>query len=341
MSKGVVPLIDIGPFLHGGSEDKARVAAEVDKACREIGFLVVSGHGVPEKLIADLHAMSDAYFGLPHWEKMRHKLPADRLRGYSPSESHSLAYSMDEEMPTDLRESFNTGPFDHPFDEYHFGAAGAPYFPPNIWPDRPGNMRELCENYYREMETLAGTLMRIFALGLGLDENFFEDKIDRHITCFCINHYPAQPDAPKPNQLRGGAHCDYGSLTIVHTDTDIGGLQVLRKDGEWETVPHIPGAFNINIGDLMADWTNDQWVSTMHRVTNPPREAAHLSKTSMLFFHQPNYDAPVECLANCHGPDNPPKYAPITSGEHLTRKFEKLRAPEFESTFESSAISSE
>ena len=331
MNNSIVPFIDIAPFLHGGADDKARVAAEVDKACREIGFLVVSGHDVPDALIDAMHGMSDDYFALPHWEKMRHKIPADRLRGYSPSEHHSLAYSMDEETPEDLREAFNMGPFDHALDEYHFGEGGARYFAPNIWPDRPGNMRQLCEEYFREMEKLAGTLMRIFALALGLDETFFEDKIDKHITNFCINHYPAQAEPPKEKQLRGGAHCDYGSLTIVHTDTDIGGLQVFRKDGTWETVPRIAGSFAINIGDLMAEWTNDQWVSTLHRVTNPPRDKAHLSKTSLLFFHQPNYDAAVECLPNCHGADNPPKYAPTTSGEHIIAKFEKLRAPEFES----------
>ncbi|MBT5038245.1 MAG: isopenicillin N synthase family oxygenase [Rhodospirillaceae bacterium] len=331
MNNSIVPFIDIAPFLHGGADDKARVAAEVDKACREIGFLVVSGHDVPDALIDAMHGMSDDYFALPHWEKMRHKIPADRLRGYSPSEHHSLAYSMDEETPEDLREAFNMGPFDHALDEYHFGEGGARYFAPNIWPDRPGNMRQLCEEYFREMEKLAGTLMRIFALALGLDETFFEDKTDKHITNFCINHYPAQAEPPKEKQLRGGAHCDYGSLTIVHTDTDIGGLQVFRKDGTWETVPRIAGSFAINIGDLMAEWTNDQWVSTLHRVTNPPRDKAHLSKTSLLFFHQPNYDAAVECLPNCHGADNPPKYAPTTSGEHIIAKFEKLRAPEFES----------
>ncbi|MDA0229813.1 MAG: isopenicillin N synthase family oxygenase [Proteobacteria bacterium] len=330
MSEGIVPLIDIGPFLHGGPADKARVAAQVDKACREIGFLVISGHDVPADLLADVHKMSDDYFALPFWEKMRHKLPADRLRGYSPQESHSLAYTMDEDAPTDLRESWNMGPFDHAFDEYHFGNAGARYFPPNIWPDQPGNMRNLCETYYRAMEKLAGDLMRIFALALGLEEDFFEPKIDKHITCLCINYYPAQPKPPLEKQLRGGAHCDYGDLTIVHTDTDIGGLQVHRKDGEWETVPYMPGTFAVNIGDLMADWTNDQWVSTLHRVTNPPRDKAHLSKTSLLFFHQPNYDAKVECLPHCQGPDNPPKHAPTTSGEHITAKFEKLRAPEFD-----------
>ncbi len=81
----------------------------------------------------------------------------------------------------------------------------------------------------------------------------------------------------------------------------------------------------------MADWTNDQWVSTLHRVNSPLRDKAHLSKTSLLFFHQPNHDAPVECLPHCHSPDNPPKHAPTTSGAHIAAKFEKLRAPEFES----------
>ena len=91
MSQGIVPLIDIAPFLHGGAADKARVAAEVDEACHEIGFLLISGHDVPAALIADMHAMTNEYFTLPYWEKMRHKLPADRMRGYSPAESHSLA----------------------------------------------------------------------------------------------------------------------------------------------------------------------------------------------------------------------------------------------------------
>ena len=101
------------------------------------------------------------------------------------------------------------------------------------------------------------------------------------------------------------------------------------KDGSWSSVPHIPGTFVINLGDLMAQWTNDRWVSTLHRVTNPPRDKAHLSKTSLLFFHQPNYDAAIECIPSCADADNPPKYAPTTSGEHITMKFAKLRAPEF------------
>jgi isopenicillin N synthase-like dioxygenase len=324
----MVPLIDIAPFLHGTDAEKKRVASAVDAACRDIGFLIIQGHDVSQALIDDMHEVSHKYFARPFWEKMRHKLPTDRMRGYSPMESHSLANSFGEAAPADLREQFNMGPFDHAFDEYHFGDDGARFFPPNIWPERPEHLRPLYETYYRSMERLAADLMRIFAVALGIPETFFDRKIDKHITSLCVNHYPGQSEPPKEGQLRGGAHCDFGSLTIVHTDTDVGGLQVRLKDGTWSTVPHIPGSFVINLGDLMAQWTNDRWVSTLHRVANPPREKAHVSKTSLLFFHQPNYDATVECIPSCADADNPPKYPTTTSGEHIMMKFAKLRAPE-------------
>ncbi len=320
-----VPLIDIAQFLDGS--DKSGVAAQLDAACRKIGFLVVQGHGVDPALIAEMHRISKAYFDLPFWEKMRFKMPPDRYRGYTPYGAESLSYSLDEALPPDLKESFSMGPFDHAFDEYHFGAAGTRYFAPNFWPAQPAAMQKVWETYYAEMDRLARDLMRIFAVALGLKEDWFADKIDRHITNFSVIHYPGQENTtPKAGQSRAGAHTDYGSLTIVQTDTDVGGLEVQTRDGKWSAVPWIPDTFAINLGDLMSDWTNDQWVSTLHRVANPPRDKAHVSKTSLLFFHQPNYDAVIECIPTCTDADNPPRHAKITSGDHVTRKINKHRS---------------
>jgi isopenicillin N synthase-like dioxygenase len=321
----VVPIIDIAPYRLGGESEKAQVAREIDAACRDIGFLMVSGHGVADSLIAEMYESAAAYFALPYWEKMRLKMPPDRYRGYTPYGAEMLAYSLDEATPPDIKESFSIGPFDHAYDEYHFGEAGYRYFAPNMWPERPHGMRSVWEAYYSEMNRLAGDLMRLFALALGMPEHWFDDKIDRHITNFSVIHYPAQSDAPEENQLRGGAHTDYGSLTIVHTDTMVGGLEVQGRDGAWNRVPVTPETFVINLGDLMAEWTNDRWVSTMHRVANPTREEARNSKTSLLFFHQPNYDAVVECIPTCTGADNPPRYGRTTSGEHVTMKINKHR----------------
>ena len=334
MAESVVPVIDIAPFLAGGAEDKARVVAEVDAACRDIGFLVISGHGVPDTETRELQRVARAFFDLPHWEKLRVKMPPDRYRGYTPPGSETLALSLDDETPPDLKESYSCGPYGVAYDEHHFGAAGERFFAPNIWPERPVKMRALWETYYREMERLAADLMRVFAIALELPEPWFADKIDKQIANFSVIHYPRQKDAPRAGQLRGGAHTDYGSLTIVQTDTDVGGLEVLRRDGGWSPVPCIPGTFAVNLGDLMVEWTNDVWVSTLHRVANPPREAAHISKTSLLFFHQPNFDAVVECIPTCCSAERPAKYERTTSGEHVTMKIMKHRQQMLESAAE-------
>ena len=334
MSDQTVPLIDIEPFLKGGAADKAAVAAKVDTVCREIGFLVVEGHGVAPQMIADMHDISREYFDLPYWEKMAQKMPPDRYRGYTPPGSETLALSLDEETPPDLKESYSCGPCGVGYDEYHFGAEGERFFALNVWPENPAGMQRLWESYYRELERLAADLMRIFAVALNLPERWFQDKIDKQIANFSVIHYPGQKDAPHAGQLRGGVHTDYGSLTIVQTDTDVGGLEVLRHDGGWAPVPWIDGTFAVNIGDLMAEWTNDIWVSTLHRVANPPRDKAHVSKTSLLFFHQPNYDAVVECIPTCCSAERPARYERTTSGEHVTLKTKKQRQQMMESAAE-------
>ena len=326
---GDIPIIDIAPFLKGSKKGKHQVAAELDRACREFGFLIIEGHGVSNALVADTREISRKFFALSHWEKARLRMPPDRYRGFLPIGSEDLAYSMDEQKNVpDWRECFVSGPHDHAYDEYHHGAAGARFFAPNVWPDRPARMRPIWEAYYAAMEDLADDLMRIFAVALDMPEAWFQDKIDKHITNFSVSYYPPQDTPPADNQLRCGPHSDYGSLTIVSSDTDVGGLQVLTSAGDWASVPCLPNTFVINLGDLMAEWTNDRWRSTLHRVVNPPRESADQSRLSFLFFHQPNYDAVIECLPSCTNPDDPPKYARVTSGEHVRRKVELSRAPD-------------
>jgi isopenicillin N synthase-like dioxygenase len=172
------------------------------------------------------------------------------------------------------------------------------------------------------MGRLSATLMRIFALGLGLRESYFDDMVDRHISRLRVRNYPAPSAPPKPGQIRAGSHSDYGSLTILSTEDRPGGLQVFNADGKWVDVPIIPGTFVVNIGDLMARWTNDAWVSTLHRVVNPPTGTeAESRRQSLVFFHNPNYDAPIVCIPTCAADGDAPKYAPTTSGEHLRRLF--------------------
>ncbi|MCZ2497795.1 isopenicillin N synthase family oxygenase [Xylophilus sp. Kf1] len=315
-----VPVIDIAPFRLGGEAERRQVAEAVDRACRDIGFLVVTGHGVDPALIERTRAVSRDFFDLPLSEKMRVAKPAvDVTRGYTGMDEESLARSRDPAATgSDLNESLMIGPVDAPPDDYVRAPAAGKHFAPNLWPDRPAGLRETYSDYYRAMGSLAHTLMRVFARAFALPEDYFDGRIDRHISRLRVRNYPAQTETPRPGQIRAGAHSDYGSLTILATEDRPGGLQVFNAAGEWVDVPILPGCFVINIGDLLARWTNDTWVSTLHRVVNPPADAgAGARRQSLVFFHNPNYDAEITSLV----PGEPAKYPPTTSGEHLRKLF--------------------
>jgi len=321
-----VPAIDIAPFGPGenraGPTERASVVQAVNAACTAIGFFTITGHGVPAALVDRLLETSRAFFDLPLLDKQRVARPRpEQSRGYIALGAENLSYSRGDASTTDLKEFFAIGPVDVPDEAYYRRPEAYPSFAPNLWPEQPAALQEVWTEYYRTMEELAASLMRLFALALGLPEEFFRDKTDRHISGIRANHYPEQVEPPAPGQIRAGAHTDYGAVTILLPD-HVPGLQVLDRRGAWVDVIAPPGTFVCNIGDLMQHWTNDRWISTTHRVVNPPREAAAGNRRlSIPFFHQPNYDALIECLPTCCGPDNPPRYEPVTSGQHRLTKF--------------------
>ena len=321
-----VPVIDLTLYREGTPEGKAKVAELIGQACRDIGFLVVSGHGIPDDLVRKTYDLSKAFFDMPLAEKAKCDRPApDQVRGYSAVGGEGLSYSLDEPTPPDLKESLSIGPTDVPYDNpYYSCAAAGSHFAPNVWPERPAELKPVWTEYFAAVDGLATTLMRLFALSLDLDENFFDKTIDRDISMLRALRYPRQIEPPLPGQLRAGAHSDYGSLTIVRKEVGDVGLEVMNKAGEWVSAPVIEGTFIVNIGDLMQQWTNDQWQSTMHRVVNPPFGSEfNKDRISLVFFHQPNYDAIVECLPSCVNPGENPKYQPVSSGDHLLSKFVK------------------
>ncbi len=280
-----IPIIDIAPFLEGTEEGIREVAEQIGRVCSEIGFFQIVGHGVPPEQVQAVYDVAKAFFALPDEVKAEAAQPApDQVRGWTTVGAEGLSYSLGEEAPGDLKEKMDMGPVvgvDYD-DTYFTNADAGPHFAPNVWPSQPEGMQEIWEEYFATMSELSRQLMAMFAVALDLPIDYFEDKIDRHISMLRSLNYPDQPVEPLPGQLRAGAHSDYGSLTIVRQEDRPGGLQVLAKDGTWTDVPAVEGAFVVNIGDLMAEWTNDRWVSTMHRVVNPPRDlggrfTAHLA----------------------------------------------------------------
>lgn len=318
-----IPVIDLSDALDGGATTRRRVAERLDRVCREIGFFTLRGHGAPAAVLGELRAKANEFFALPLEEKQLavHPIPATP-RGYRALGIEALSYGNDRRTPPDLKEYYHFSRETWPDEPYFTGPEGQRYFIRNLWPVQPSGFREAAERYYAEMERIVLALMRLAALGLGVDEHFFDDKIDRHITAMRLNFYPPQTEAPLPGQLRAGEHTDYGTFTILNGENVPGGLEVLTRGGDWVPVETEPSSFVVNIGDLLMRWTNDRWVSNAHRVGNPPTPAAaRARRLSIAFFHHPNYDASIECIA----PPGEAKYPPVRSGDYRDLKYQQTR----------------
>lgn len=321
-----VPTIDLAPWFDGRAGARSAVADEVGSACEEWGFLLVSGHGVDPGLMQGVAQVSRDFFDLSLEEKMLcNALGRDGGRGYYRMEAKSLARTLgDATAPGDLRESFRVGVEAIAGDRYTTAPGASGHFAANSWPAKPPTFRSIWERYFAECTRLTVDLMQICASALDLPENWFDDKINRSTSNIVAQHYPAVDRPPLPGQLRNGAHTDFGTLTLLLAEDKPGGLQVMGMDHAWHDVKPRADTFIVNLGDMMSQWTNDRWRSTLHRVVNPPLDAgAAARRLSVVFFHNPNYDAIIECIPSCMDADHPPKYAPSRFGEHIAQKLKK------------------
>ena len=322
------PIFDLARFEAAGPAGRRALGREVDAICRNTGFLAIANHGVPQSVIDSVWAKAHDFFDLPPEAKQAAKAPYKGYPyGYLGPGLEALAKSRNVDTPPDLKESFNGGPAATPADVSDPDALAFCYAP-TIWPEKPEGFVAAWRAYYAALEDLAARIMKVFAVALELPEDHFARLIDTPVSALRALNYPEQTIAPKPGQLRAGAHTDYGSLTILLPQEGSKGLEIFSRDGEWIAVPPIPGAFVINIGDLMQRWTNDRWVSTLHRVVNPSPEEGGLSRRqSLAFFHQPNWGAEIACLEACLAPGEAPKYPPVLSGPYLMSKFRATTVP--------------
>ena len=318
-----IPRIDIASFLDGS--DKQQVAESVADSCRDIGFLVLTGHGLDGQALQDAFALTRAFMDLPQATKDQwHPRGLSKQRGYHGFATRGLASTLDHDIPPDLRETLFLGPVDNHQDHFRDLAAAQTAYWPNTIPNDPAGIDGALVTVYREFERLSADLLRIFAVALELREDYFANLIDRHFSILSCHHYPALTTAPKPGQLRTGAHTDFGAMTILAMTDAAGGLEVQMPNGDWQGVQAGPGELVVNLGDMMARWTNDRWRSTLHRVANPQDlDRAASRRQSIGYFMHPNFDARIECLPSCLDPGAQPRYAPLTAGEHIAMKIAK------------------
>lgn len=327
-SSTTLPVTDLAPFFCGTEQEKREVAGHVARSCEEIGFLVVEGHGLAQEVIDNAIDLGFSFFDLPNETKSHwHPSGPAKQRGYHGMETRGLASTLDKAAPKDLRESVFLGPVDDHQQHYAALPEAATAYAPNLIPSQPPGFDSALVEIYRGFETFASDLMRIFAVALDQPEDHFLPLIDRHFSILSVHHYPALTVPPKPGQLRTGAHTDYGSLTILAMTDANGGLEAQAGDGRWIPVQAERGQLVVNLGDMMQRWTNDRWVSTMHRVVTPDKlDDAASRRMSIGYFMHPNFDAEISCVPSCLNVGESPRYEPITAGGHIREKIEKSHA---------------
>jgi isopenicillin N synthase-like dioxygenase len=322
-----VPRIDISGFAPGHETERRAIAAQVDKAGREVGFMQIVGHGIPDAVTDGLTRAIDGFFALSLAEKGAWRPPSpDINRGYSGPLDERLSYSLGVASAADLFEAFNVGT---PASWFPGLALDLQHYPENLWPAVPAAFRGQVEAWFGQAGAVARQLTRIFELSLGLSEGYFAPFTDHSLDVLRMNHYgmPAGVTRIDRNQMGMGAHTDYGIVTVLWADPVSPGLQILDKEGGWHDVVPAPGALLVNLGDLLARWTNDRWISTMHRVLPPVDANGQVKRRrSAAYFHDGNADATITCLPSCTDAAHPPLYEAVTVADHLAAKLGGSRA---------------
>jgi len=312
---GTLPDHSVVPLLDLSSPDEADLAARLDLGFRTSGFAVVINHGIKAELLAGLRDRLLQFF----------HLPAQLKTSYSSTRTGDFGWIDRSDVggggQPELCEIFAAGPWGEP------GAptdgmspeAQAMTIGTNKWPTEVPDLRDLWLDYYEAAERPADMLLRLAAIALREPEDAFAWHHRNPISPMIANWYPPQPTPPAPGRIRKGAHSDWGSLTILwHDGTP--GLELRDEDDNWRPLTPPAGSLIVNVGDLMARWTNDRWTAPMHRVVNPALDFAHRERLSVAWYGQPDYDALIEVLPSCVAAGRRPSYPPVTCGDWYSRK---------------------
>eukprot|EP01037_Dinobryon_pediforme_P004292 gene4292-4342_t len=299
-----IPVIDISQLAQGGEAATRDVATRMLAAAEATGFFYISGHGIPQSMIDEVFAVSRAFFTSPPDTKRAVTVNAWHRGFIKPGEAKMYAGSR-----PDLKESFIWG-LDTATGRAEPDADG---IPPNQWPSSLPQMQPLLSRYFNDVNEVGWRLMRAFAASLNIAPDAFVQSISRPTSRGSIIYYPPQEPGSADDQFGVAPHTDWGCLTLLYQD-QTGGLEVRGRNAEWVSATPIPGTYVVNVGDLLARWTNDRFRSTPHRVIN---RSGH-ERLSCAVFVDPDRDTLITPVTNGEAPH----YPPVTCGAYVQSRFD-------------------
>jgi isopenicillin N synthase-like dioxygenase len=306
-----IPVIDISDLRAGTPGGLRKVANDLAHAASTVGFFYVKNHGVPQALINDVFAIAREFFGQPLATKNEVKVNAIHRGFLKAGEA-----KMSDEAKPDLKESFIWGLDVGDKDPDYL--SDRPLIGPNQWPGTVPRMRDAFMRYFDECNALGKLLLKAFATSLDVEADYFIKLFEKPLTRCSIIYYPPQPPFMGAEQFGVAPHSDFGTLTLLYQDS-VGGLQVKDSNGEWVTAHPIDGTYVVNVGDLLARWTNNRFASTEHRVVN----SSGRERLSCAAFVDPNFETAVTPVVKL---GESAQFEAITAGEYLVKRFGKAFA---------------
>ncbi|MBE9461010.1 isopenicillin N synthase family dioxygenase [Dyadobacter subterraneus] len=306
-----VPSLDLADYTSGDTSKKAKFVADLGSAFTNIGFVAIKNHGLSDDLRIKLYDAVQRFFFLTETEKKKYEHPElFGQRGYiGKGKETAKGFKV-----ADLKEFYHIGQPEPLGDMAH-----------NVFPDEFPEFEEYTTEVYRTFENAGKTLLKAIAIYLGLEEDFFEDKVKNGDSILRALHYfPIEnPDLVPDGAVRAAAHGDINLITLL-MGASAEGLEVLRRDGKWIAITALPDQIVVNVGDMLDRLTNHKLKSTIHRVVNPPREKMGTSRFSIPFFMHPRADMNLTCLESCVSAEFPKLYVNMTAGEFLDERLREL-----------------
>lgn len=313
MADRTIPLVDLAKYVEGNEEEKREFIQEIGNAFHNVGFVGVINHGISRELVDEFYEKSKAFFSLPVDIKRKYEIAGlAGQRGYT---SFGKEHAKQSQV-ADLKEFFQIG---------QYVAAEDPLkseYPDNVRVEEIEGFYELSKKLYQTFESSGKYLLRAIAVHLGLEESYFDEKIEKGNSILRTIHYPPITEEPR-SAIRAEQHEDINLITLLF-GASAGGLQLLNAEEEWLDILPGENEIVINVGDMLQRLTNNYLKSTTHRVVNPPKELWHVPRLSIPFFLHPKSSMKLDCLKSCITNDNPLHYEPITAGEYLDERLREI-----------------
>ena len=316
MAEVNIPRLDLNEYLNGTQEQKKEFSNNIGKAFTETGFVTIANHGMAQDLMDELYAEVKRFFDLPDDVKLKYEKP--ELAGQRGYTSKGKEKAKDSKTP-DLKEFWQRG------QTVTDGDVVKEDYPDNIIVEELPRFNAVTKEVYERLEFAGRHLLEAIAVYLGLDPNYFADKIHNGNSILrAIHYFPIEdPDALPADAVRAGAHEDINLITLL-IGASADGLEVLTRTGDWYPVKARVEDIVVNVGDMLQRLTNSKLKSTTHRVVNPPRDLMKTSRYSVPFFLHPRSDMDLRCLDICIDEQHPKAYSDMTAGQYLDERLREI-----------------